>query len=337
MGGLNRNCRLAANQTFSHTDSLDYVGVFLPESSNRLQNYAAYAQLDKKFWKILNLSAGFRDENFMTDNFKNYSKPVFRSGLSLKIAQATFFRASFGQGYRYPTLTEQYLNSQFSSLTIFSNQDLRPETSWNTEVGIKQGFKIGNFMGFFDAAAYWQEYQNTIEITYGAWEKEPQPYPPGYHDVTGFKYLNTGATEVRGVDISLAGEGAISRDFKIDVLAGYTYTLPQAMQPNLVYATDTNKNNLSYAKSSSNIANNILKYRFQTIAKLDLELKYKRISAGGDWVYYESMQNIDTVFYTLTSFAQYGIAQYRAEHNTGINVFNARIGLQTTKKAKLHL
>jgi outer membrane receptor protein involved in Fe transport len=47
------------------------------------------------------------------------------------------------------------------------------------------------------------------------------------------------------------------------------------------------------------------------------------------------MQNIDEVFYTLTSLAAYGIDQYREEHHTGVNVFNARVGLQTTKKLKL--
>lgn len=47
------------------------------------------------------------------------------------------------------------------------------------------------------------------------------------------------------------------------------------------------------------------------------------------------MQNIDTVFYQLASLAAYGIAQYREEHHTGVNVFNARAGLQATKKLKM--
>ncbi|HXP49292.1 MAG TPA: TonB-dependent receptor, partial [Bacteroidia bacterium] len=166
LGGLNVTAGLVMNQTFSHTDSLDYLGVLLQPSTNTLQNYAAYAQLDKKFWNVLNLSAGFRDENFIINNGKVTSKPVFRSGLNLKLAEATFLRCSFGEGYRYPTLTEKYLTSQFSVLSIFANPNLQPETSWNAEFGIKQGFKIGNFMGFLDAAAFWQEYQNTIELTY---------------------------------------------------------------------------------------------------------------------------------------------------------------------------
>lgn len=332
LGGLNVTAGLVMNNTYSHTDSLSNLGLFMPASTNRLENYAGYAQLDKKFWKILNLSAGFRDENFIVDNGPNTSKPIFRSGANLQLAQATFLRCSYGQGYRYPTLTEKYLTSQFSDLSIFANPNLQPETSWNAEIGIKQGFKVGNFMGFLDAAAFEQQYQNTIEITYGAWAKTPNPYVPGVYNYSyGFEYLNTGPTEVRGIDISLAGEGAMTKDLKVDVLAGYTYTIPQALEPNLVYATDSVHTKLSYASTSTNTANNILKYRFQTIAKLDIEIKYKKFSVGGDWVYYSYMQNVDTVFYELASLAQYGIKQYREEHNTGINVYNARIGLQATK------
>jgi outer membrane receptor protein involved in Fe transport len=334
LGGLNVTVGLVMNETFSHTDSLDYLKVLLPQSTNSLRNYAAYTQLDKKFFKVLNLSVGFRDENFVINNGENTSKPIFRSGLNLKLTPGTFLRCSYGQGYRYPTLAEKYLNSQLSSLSIFSNPDLLPESSWNAEIGIKQGFKIGNFMGFLDAAYFWQQYQNTIEITYGEWSRT-QIVPGIYEYNSGFKYLNTGPTRVRGVDISIAGEGAISKDFKIDILGGYTYTLPQAVNPALVYATDTAHEKLSYAATSSNSANNVLKYRFQTIAKLDVELKYKKISIGGNWTYYSNMQNIDTVFYQLASLAAYDIAQYREEHHTGVNVFDGRVGLQATKKIKM--
>jgi outer membrane receptor protein involved in Fe transport len=334
LGGLNITVGLVMNETYTHTDSLQSLGVSFPPSTNTLQNYAAYAQLDKKFWNVLNLSAGFRDENFKIDSGKSNSKPIFRSGLNLKLAQATFLRCSYGEGYRYPTLTEKYLNSQLSSLSIFSNPELQPETSWNEEVGIKQGFKIGSFMGFLDAAGFWQEYQNTIELTYGSWSKT-EIIPGIYEYGTGFKYLNTGPTRVKGIDVSIAGEGAVSKDFKIDVLGGYTYTLPQAMNPSLIYAVDSARNKLSYESTSSNTANNVLKYRFQNIAKLDVELKYKKVSIGGNWTYYSNMQNIDTVFYQLASLAAYGIAQYREEHHTGVNVFNARAGLQATKKLKM--
>jgi outer membrane receptor protein involved in Fe transport len=336
LGGLNVTGGLVLNQTHSNTDSTSYLGVSLPATANYLQNYAAYAQLDKKFWDVLNLSVGFRDENFIINNGKVDSKPVFRSGASFKLAQATFLRCSYGQGYRYPSLTERYINSQFSDLSIFANPGLQPETSWNSEIGIKQGFKIGDFMGFIDAAAFWQQYQNTIELIYGQWGKQ-YITPTIFSYTPGFEYLNTGPTQVKGIDASLEGEGKITKDLKIDVLGGYTYTLPQAMDPSLIFATDTSKTKLSYNSTSSNTANNILKYRFQNIAKIDIEVKYKACFAGGDWVYYSHMQNIDEAFYSLSSTADYGIAEYRNAHTGGINVFNARIGKDFSKKLKASL
>ncbi len=250
--------------------------------------------------------------------------------------------ARLPEGKRLPariiglSLTERYINSQFSDLSIFANSNLQPETSWNSEIGIKQGFKIGSFMGFIDAAAFWQQYQNTIELIYGQWGKQ-YVTPTIFSYTPGFEYLNTGPTQVKGIDASIEGEGKITKDLKIDVLGGYTYTVPQALNPSLIFATDTSKTKLSYNSTSSNTANNILKYRFQNIAKIDIEVKYRACFAGGDWVYYSHMQNIDEAFYSLSSTADYGIAEYRNTHTGGINVFNARIGKDLSKKLKASL
>src|SRR6185312_8239070 len=172
------------------------LGTYYAMSDNHLQNYAAYLQLDKKFFKVLNVSMGFRDENFIMNNGATTSKPIFRSGLNLQVAKGTFLRASYGQGFRYPTVTEKYLNSEIGGLSVFSNPNLQPESSWNAEIGIKQGFKINNFTGFIDVAAFWQQYQNTIEITYGYWSTYYQFGVQQYN--AGFMYLNTGETRVKG-------------------------------------------------------------------------------------------------------------------------------------------
>jgi outer membrane receptor protein involved in Fe transport len=55
--------------------------------------------------------------------------------------------------------------------TSFANPDLIAETSYNAEVGIKQGFRIGQFLGFVDVAVFQQEYDNFIEFTFGQWQR----------------------------------------------------------------------------------------------------------------------------------------------------------------------
>src|ERR1035437_4866607 len=216
--GLNITGGVIANQIFSHS-GLAFQGI-VPD--NHLQNYAGYAQLDKKMWKVLNISLGVRDELFKMNNDKTVGKPVFRSGANLKLAKATFLRCSYGQGYRFPSIKEKYIHSDIGGMNIFPNPQLLAESSWNAEIGLKQGFKINNFTGAIDVAAFWQEYANTIEITFGAWDKKKDIY--GQDSLsTGFKYLNTGSTRVRGFEISLPGEGKISKNFKIDILADYTF------------------------------------------------------------------------------------------------------------------
>jgi hypothetical protein len=89
------------------------------------------------------------------------------------------------------------------------------------EVGIKQGFKIGQFMGFIDAAVFQQRFENFIEFTFGQWGPNPNvDNMLGF----GFKSLNTGKAQVRGAECSIMGSGKINQDLSFDILAGYTYT-----------------------------------------------------------------------------------------------------------------
>ena len=327
---INLTGGIIMNQTFSF-NSLPYPGVL---QTNHLTNYALFIQQDEKLWNVLNLSLGFREESFKMNDTTTTFKSILRAGANLKLAKATYLRASYGQGYRFPSITEKYIYSDIGGLPIFPNPNLQAETSTNAEIGIKQGFKINNFIGAIDFAIFQQNYTNTIEITYGVWEK----YLDQFGNVAtkaGFKYLNTGDTRIRGAELSLPAEGKITKDLKIEVLADYTYIIPQALQPNLVYATDSTGKQMTYLNSSTNPSNNILKYRMQTIAKIDLQVTYKQFSIGGDMRYYSFMQNIDTIFYSFEAEGGYGIEEYRKAHNTGISVFDARIGMQATKQFKI--
>lgn len=328
--GLNITGGIIMNQTYSHADL--YNNGISPD--NHLQNFAAYTQLDKKLWKALNASLGFRGEYFKMNNEENVVKPIFRSGLNLQLAKATYLRYSYGQGYRFPTITEKFIKTRTGGLDIFPNPQLQPETSWNTEVGLKQGFKINNFFGFVDFAAFWQEYSNTIEFTYGFWDKNKDIYGDDSLSA-GFKFVNTGDTRVRGLEVSIAGEGKISNNWKVDVLCGYTYVFPQAVYPNRVYALDSTPQAMTYNFTSTDTTDNILKYRFKHIAKADFQLSYKIFSLGASWRYFSPMQNIDKTFYRLETVLHSGIEEYRIEHNYGTHIFDMRIGTEVTKKIKV--
>jgi outer membrane receptor protein involved in Fe transport len=325
--GLNFTGGIVMNQTYVHSNLYAASGT----KDNHLENWAAYTQLDKKLWKVLNLSLGFRGEYFRINGTEEVLKPVFRSGLNLKLAKATFLRYSYGQGYRYPTIAEKFIFTNSGGITVYPNQQIQPETSWNTEVGLKQGVKVGSFYGYVDAAAFWQEYSNTIEYTYAVWRP----------DSVGFKFTNTGDTRVRGLEFSFMGEGKLGHDLGLTILGGYTYCVPQSVHPDFVYAQDNPAqgiapNPLSYAKTSTDTTNNILKYRFQHIAKMDLQLSWKMFSVGGSIRHYSYMQNIDQAFYNLDQPNQpgSGIKEYRKKHATGATVYDVRIGWKIAKHYK---
>ena len=317
------------NQTYAHSGT-PYKDV-LPE--NHLQNFALYLQFDKKLWNVLNASIGFRNESFIMNEDKMLTKPIFRSGLNLQVAGATFLRGSFGQGYRFPTITEKYMRSDIGGMSIFPNPQLLSESSWNAELALKQAFKINNFLGAIDVAFFWQEYANTIEFTFGTWDKAKDIY--GDDSLSrGFKYINTGATRVRGCEISLPAEGQITKEVKLSVLADYTFVLPQAIKPDDIFFIDSTLQPMSFNSSSTETENNILKYRFQHIAKIDFQLSYKSYSIGGDLRSYSNVQNIDAVFYLFEPQMHSGIEKYRKKNNSGSIIYDARIGLDITKSFK---
>jgi outer membrane receptor protein involved in Fe transport len=327
---LNITGGIVMNQTYSHADL--YNNGISPD--NHLQNYAAYTQLDKKLFKVLNASVGFRGEYFKMNREENVSKPIIRAGLNLQLAKATYLRYSYGQGYRYPTITEKFIRTRTGGLDVFANPRLQPETSWNTEAGVKQGFKINNFVGFIDVAAFWQEYTNTIEFIYGFWDKNKDMFGDDSLSA-GFKFVNTGDTRVRGLEGSIAAEGKMAKDLSISILGGYTYVLPQAVHPNNIFATDSTPQGMTYNFTSTDTTDNVLKYRFKHIAKADLQITYKIISIGGSWRYYTFMQNIDKTFYRLEPVLHSGIEKYRSEHHADTHIFDVRISVDVGKKLKV--
>ncbi|MGB1031181.1 MAG: TonB-dependent receptor, partial [Flavobacteriales bacterium] len=194
--GLTSTLTESRSQLFAGSDAA-------PNTLNKARNVAVYLQLDKKFFGKLNTSVGMRYEYFDV-NGEASRQPVFRSGINYQIARGTFARASFGQGFRFPTIAEKFINTAVGDLTIYPNEELEAEKSWNAEVGIKQGFKVKGFKGYIDVAAFWQEYENFIEFTFGKWGG-PQNNLGGI----GFRSLNTGNSKVVGAEITLMGTGDI--------------------------------------------------------------------------------------------------------------------------------
>jgi iron complex outermembrane receptor protein len=316
-----------------------------PDGRNNATNYAGFFQLDKKLFDKLNVSAGMRYEYFEINKASD-SKPVFRAGLNYRLAQATYVRASYGQGYRFPSIAEKFIVTGVGAINIFANPDLVAETSSNVEVGLRQGFRIGRFYGFADLAVFHQEYKNFIEFTFGQWQRVPSIQEVGgnialWSDLLaksiGFKSVNTGKARIQGAEVSVSGQGKIG-NVDVQLMSGYTYTLPVSLTPDLSYGTPPNgafeelkvPGQYSYKTTSSDTTNNILKYRMQHLIRADLSLKWHSFMLGVSARYNSHMQNIDRAFEDLETVSvvgfQPGIGKWRKENTDGDYVIDLRIG-----------
>ncbi|MFZ1591248.1 MAG: TonB-dependent receptor, partial [Chitinophagales bacterium] len=103
------------------------------DSTYNTSNEAVYLQLDKKWFDKLNVSGGVRYEFNQIAGLKE-SRPVFRLGANYQVANYTFIRASWGQGYRFPTIAEKYISTSVTGLSIYPNPDLTSETGWSGEL-----------------------------------------------------------------------------------------------------------------------------------------------------------------------------------------------------------
>jgi outer membrane receptor protein involved in Fe transport len=63
--------------------------------------------------------------------------------LTFQAAEYTYLRASWGEGYRFPSIAESFVNLNLGGVGIFPNPKLEEESGWYSEVGIKQGFPLG--------------------------------------------------------------------------------------------------------------------------------------------------------------------------------------------------
>ncbi len=333
--------------TFTNSFANIYVGSGSP--TNQLLNVSAYAQLESKYNKSLNMSAGGRLEYFQLNDSITATKPIFRAGANLKLYQETYLRGSYGQGFRFPTITERFIKTGVGNFGVFPNPNLKPESSWNAEIGIKQGLKLGGVMGYLDIAAFWQEYQNTIEYMFGIWRTftgDPQTLGKS----AGFMFLNTGQSRVTGIDASFAGQAKFSKKSSMTFLLGYNYIVPKTLTPDYVYATDSLNRVFTYNSTSLDNSKGILKYRFLHNVKLDAEYTYKeKFAIGASAKYFSKIVNMDAIikdFEELTTDTTSDIGNwlqdlrymdYFNSHRFGNWIFDARISYNVSDNHKFAL
>ena len=329
------NNKLTWTTGVSGTYGLSYAELFGNHASI---NASFYSQFDIKFWEKLSLSLGVRVEYYRVDtsqtesdyslNFKNDTInlpvwPVLRAGLNYQVAKYTFLRASYGQGYRFPSIAEKYITTDVSGLRIFPNPQLGPEHGWSAELGVKQGVKFLSWNGYLDVAGFWSEYYEMMEFTFGNYTpKDSTPDIKWF----GFQSKNVGHARITGVDATFTGDGRIW-NIPTSLLIGYTFTNPI---------------DLSADTSSRSTSSNVLKYRYYHSLKGGIEMSFGRFNVGVSVLYSSKIINIDKAFLgpLIPPFPDEllpGFKDYWEKYNKGVAVCDVRVGMNITESASVAL
>ena len=292
----------------------DYDEIYGEGGNSRVKqlfNYSGYSQFDAKINKF-NFSLGMRLEHLIFED-DNQFVPVFRSGVNYQLSKGTFLRGSFGQGYRYPTIMEMFVKTDYDPVYIYPNPELEPEYGWSSEIGLKQLLKIGEWKGMVDLAGFIMNYDEMIEFTFGRWGDFDPDALYGF----GFKCVNIGKTRITGFEVSAMGEGKIG-NFNISLLTSFTKVNPIILNPSEPYYEYDTGETINYGTQDTNEfldemeevpnpdynptgasydnSNNILKYRHENIFKFDINIDYGPFTTGLSTRYNTMMQNMDAVF-----------------------------------------
>lgn len=215
---------------------------------------ALYAQDELKLSGEVTMTLGARADLQAVGITKSSGQLNPKAALTYAPDAGTTLRASFGRGFRIPSIAEAFLTGEVSNLAVIPNTDLQPEKSYSYEVGVSQ--VIGDW-GTFDGALFRSDYDNLIEAGLVI----------SSANVPQVQWRNVTKARVQGFETSLKFglfEGATQ--FNI----GYTYVYPQDLTQH-----------------------DLLKYRPRHLFYANTLLRLGWLSAGGDFRFVSRVDRID--------------------------------------------
>jgi outer membrane receptor protein involved in Fe transport len=286
---------------------------------------AGYAQAEKK-WNKIAIVAGTRVEFFRIQDtkgiaaapIKNESGDIkftspgnWRLGFNYNPFKNTFFRGNWGQAFRFPSIAERYANASISIVNVYPNPDLKPEYGWTSELGIEQRFatKSKRFSGSFDAAFFWQEYNDLVEFLFDFYipdsvAESGVDYDP--FDYAGFKSVNVSKARIAGYELTWKSNLNLNgHSFNMNL--GYSYSYPVDLNADIsgrlgnvgVYLGKLFRSNFKSAEkvlADPSLSQALLKYRNRHLLTTDIEWNYKGFSVGFDIRYYSFIEKVDDIF-----------------------------------------
>ncbi len=214
---------------------------------------ALYAQDEMKATEELTVTVGARFDFQSVGLTGNVGQVNPKIAATYSLPTNTTLRASFGQGYRVPSLPEAFVSVGSPSLMAVPNPDLKPERSRSFEVGINQ---VLGTLGTLDVAGFRSDYENLIE---------PGLLVSGQNLLV--QWRNVTKARVQGAEAAVK-LGFFDGDLQTNL--GYTFVYPQDL-------TD----------------NDILKYRPRHVLYANGRARLGWFTLGVDFRYVSRVERID--------------------------------------------
>ncbi|MDR9366197.1 MAG: TonB-dependent receptor, partial [Balneolaceae bacterium] len=213
---------LEAESTIQATDELIISGglsfdenvinsdVFVGEDSLTVRNQpegALFLQSEYTWNDQLTTTVGLRYDAYQvhTRSTATQFSPKFSASYSINESLTT--RASFGRGFRVPSVAERFVNNS-DFFPLESNITLKPETSTGYEAGVTF---ISPILDAFSLKAeltsFWNEYRRLVEPTF-------------VDELAAFQFVNVTRARIRGAEASVS---VSTLDQNHQIKFGYTY------------------------------------------------------------------------------------------------------------------
>jgi iron complex outermembrane receptor protein len=178
---------------------------------------AIYIQDAVEWSEQFKITLGARFDYSKIKNINSDSKINPKLGLVYKISEGNAIRASFGTGFRAPSLAEVFTSTSLSGFLVIPNTDsLSAETSVSFEVGFNQN--LGNWL-VLDMAIFYNDFWDLIEASI-VLADDNNSY---------IQFQNISRARVRGFEVSA---NSIFFNNLLNMGAGYTYVDPWDLDNN---------------------------------------------------------------------------------------------------------
>jgi outer membrane receptor for ferrienterochelin and colicins len=238
--------------TFGFAGNIDFIGGDM-FGDRTIGGLALYGQNEARLLEDLSLTLGVRSDFQSIGLTGDGGQLNPKVGLTYKPAAGTTLRASFGRGFRVPSLPEAFVSAGSTGLMAVPNEDLKPEKSSSYEVGISHMLGDG---GSLDLAAFRSDFSNLIE--------------PGLI-VSGpniqVQWRNVTEARVQGFEMAL-GLGLFDGDLVSNI--AYTYVYPE-----------------------DRTHHDLLKYRPRHVLSSTARARFGWFSASVDFRYVSRVERID--------------------------------------------